>query len=73
MAAFIRAALPDFDQRKGGFPEDYVKTLAANAIDYADADSDPTLKANEYRGLDAYPLLSEIALQVNYVRHFQSQ
>ena len=66
MAAFIRAALPDFDQRKGGFPEDYVKTLAANAIDYADADSNPTLKPDEYRGLDAYPLLSEIALQVNY-------
>jgi hypothetical protein len=66
MAAFIRRALPDFDQRKGGFPDDYVKTLAAGAIDYADADSSPTLKANAYRGLDAYPLLSEIALQVNY-------
>ncbi len=67
MAALIRAALPDFDQRKGGFPEDYVKSLAANAIDYADADSRPTLKANEYRGLDAYPLLSEIALKVAYL------
>ena len=67
MAGIIRVALPDFDQRKGGFPEDYVKTLAANALDYADADSDPTLKANEYRGLDAYPLLSEIAMQVNYL------
>ena len=66
MAAFIRRALPDFDHRKGGFPEDYVKTLAANAIDYADADSSPTLQANAYRGLDVYPLLSEIALQVNY-------
>lgn len=67
MAGIMRAALPDFDRRKGGFPEDYVKTLAANAIDYADADSDPTLKTHEYRGLDAYPLMSEIALQVNYV------
>jgi len=67
MADTIRAALPDFDQRKGGFPEDYIKTLAANALDYADEDSEPRLKANEYRGLDAYPLLSEIALQVNYV------
>ena len=66
MAAFVRAALPDFDTRKGGFPEDYLKTLAANAIDYADADSNPTLKSGEYRGLDACPLLSEIALQVNY-------
>jgi hypothetical protein len=67
MAAMIRAALPDFDQRKGGFPEDYVKTLAANAIDYADEDSIPSLKANEYRGLDAYPLMSEIALKVSYL------
>jgi len=67
MAAMIRAALPDFDHRKGGFPEDYVKTLAANAIDYADTDAKPTLKSNEYRGLDAYPLLSEIALQVGYL------
>ncbi len=67
MAGFIRAALPDFDKRKGGFPEDYVKTLAANAIDYADADSKPTLKSGGYRGLDACPLMSEIALQVNYV------
>lgn len=67
MAAFIRAALPDFDGRKGGFPEDYVKTLAANAIDYADADSHSTLKPDQYRGIDVFPLLSEIALQVNYV------
>jgi hypothetical protein len=67
MAAFIRAALPDFDGRKGGFPEDYVKTLAANAIDYADADSHPTIKPDQYRGIDAFPLLSEVALQVNYV------
>ena len=67
MADFIRRALPDFDHRKGGFPDDYVKTLAANAIDYADADSSPTLKDHEYRGLDAYPLMSEIALQVNYM------
>lgn len=67
MAGFIRTALPDFDERKGGFPEDYVKTLAANAIDYADADSQPTLNADQYRGIDAFPLLSEIALQVNYV------
>ena len=67
MAAFVRAALPDFDKRKGGFPEDYLKTLAANAIDYADADSNPTLKSGEYRGLDACPLMSEIALRVNYV------
>jgi len=67
MADFIRTALPDFDERKGAFPEDYVKTLAANALDYADADSLPTINTDQYRGIDAFPLLSEIALQVNYV------
>ncbi|MEN9974903.1 MAG: hypothetical protein RLZZ282_909, partial [Verrucomicrobiota bacterium] len=66
MAAWIQAALPEFEQRKGGFPDDYVKTLAANAIDYADADSTITEQANEYRGVDATPLTSEIALEVNY-------
>ncbi len=80
MAAFITLALPDFDSRKGGFPsspsatpvptatftEDYVKTLAASAIDYADADSNPTLLEGKYRGLDVAPLLSELSLQINY-------
>lgn len=81
MAAFINLALPDFDSRKGGFPssasstpiptatftEDYVKTLAANAIDYADAESTPTILAGSYRGLDVAPLLSELCLQINYL------
>jgi len=60
MADFINKALPRFaTERKGGFPEDYVKTLAASAIDYMDADKDPTLKTGVYRGIDAYPLVSE--------------
>lgn len=59
MADFINEALPDFDDRKGGFPDNYVKTLAANALDYADTDNDPTLKDGEYRGIDGYPLVSE--------------
>ena len=73
MAAFIKKALPKFDERKGGFSsspaggDDYLKTLSANSIDYADDDSEPTAAAHEYRGLDAYPLMSEVALQVNYV------
>lgn len=66
MAGFIRAALPDFENRKGGFPEDYLKTLAANAIDYADADGDSTVRPGEFRGLDSHPLLSEIVLQIAY-------
>jgi hypothetical protein len=67
MAAFITKALPDFEERKGGFPDDYLKTLAANAIDYADADSEATLTPGSHRGLDGFPLLSEISLQINYL------
>ena len=67
MAAFIKKALPDFEERKGGFPDDYLKTLAANAIDYADADSESTLVPGSHRGLDGFPLLSEISLQINYL------
>lgn len=66
MAAFINKALPEFSTRKGAFPEDYVQTLAANAIDYADADSKSTLSAGAFRGLDAFPLISEIVLQIEY-------
>lgn len=64
-AAWIRTALPAFGERAGGFPEDYVKTLAANAFDYADQDSDPSLDPGTYRGVDSYPLLSEIILHVH--------
>lgn len=66
MAAFIKRALPEFETRKGGFPDDYLKTLAANAIDYADSDSEATLSPGSHRGIDAFPLLSEITLQVRY-------
>jgi type II secretory pathway pseudopilin PulG len=58
-AGWIDEALPLFTQRKGGFPDDYLKTLAANAFDYADADNDPTVVENSHRGLDGYPLVSE--------------
>ncbi len=71
MAAFIKQGLntgtsAKFEDRKGGFPEDYLKTLAANALDYADEDSESTLSEGSYRGLDSFPLVSEIVLQVEY-------
>ncbi len=66
MAKFINSAYPEFENRKGGFPDNYVKTLAANAIDYADKDDSPTLADGEYRGIDSYPLTTEIALKVSY-------
>jgi len=65
IAEWIEAALPDFVERAGGFPEDYLRTLAAGALDYADADSDGTVAA-DYRGLDAHPLISEIFMQVHF-------
>jgi hypothetical protein len=65
MADFIRKALPHFEDRKGGFPDDYLKTLAANAIDYADPDKDATI-GNDYRGLDAYPLVSEFLMRFKW-------
>lgn len=69
MAAWIKSAMPDFENRKGGFPasEDYVKTLAAGAMDYADTDSDPTIAAGSYVGADAYPVLSEIVLHIDFL------
>ena len=68
MADFIKKALPDFDERKGGFPDDYLKTLAANALDYADEDGDPLIAADSYRGIDSYPLVSEFLMRFRWER-----
>ncbi|NQX01650.1 hypothetical protein HQ447_13415 [bacterium] len=67
MASWIDKAMPDFKKRRGGFPDDYLKTLAAGAMDYADTDSAPTTSAGSYSGLDSYPLLSEIALHIDFL------
>ncbi|MEI6674546.1 MAG: hypothetical protein WCO57_05155 [Verrucomicrobiota bacterium] len=71
MAAMIRKALPAFASRQGGFPDDYLKTLAANAIDYADEDPQSTQVAGSHRGLDGFPLISEVVLQVHYMGQAQ--
>ncbi len=67
MAAFIKKGLPDFEGRKGGFPEDYVKTLAASAIGYASPGNQPVVKVGDYRGLGNSPMISEIVLDINYL------
>ncbi len=62
IAAHITRNLPKFvNDRKGGFPasEDYVKTLAASIIDYADEDSDATTGPG-YRGVDSYPFVNTL-------------
>lgn len=61
-ASWIDKALPTFVERKGGFPDDYLKTLAANAFDYVDTDFAPSFQTGSYRGLDAYPLVSEFLM-----------
>ena len=66
-ADWVDKALPRFaDEREGGFPEDYLKTLAANTFDYADEDSESTLNEGSHRGIDSFPFISEIVLQVGY-------
>jgi Tfp pilus assembly protein PilV len=58
----ISRNIPGFaSQRQGGFPatENYVRTLAASIIDYADTDSNATL-APGYRGVDSYPFVNEL-------------
>jgi len=66
MAEFIKNALPNFETRKGGMKEDYLKTLAASALDYADEDSDSTTKTGSYRGIDSFPLVSELAMRFRW-------
>ncbi len=66
-SGWINSGLPEFVQRKGGFPEDYLKTLAAGAFDYADEDDEPTVRAGVYRGIDGAPFLSEIVLRIEYL------
>ena len=66
MASFINKALPKFASRRGGFPDDYLESIAANAMDYADADSDSTTAAGSYRGIDSYPLVSEFLMRFRW-------
>lgn len=59
----ITTNLPRFaTTRRGGLQPavlDYNKTIAASIIDYADSDGQATAGA-DFRGIDAYPLVSEI-------------
>ncbi len=66
MANWMGKGLPDFAQRAGGFPEDYLQTLAANALDYADEDGEPRLLPGLYRGVDGQAFLSEVVLHLHF-------
>lgn len=76
IADLVERNLPNFKNRRGGFPEDedYVATLAANAIDYADKDSLPALPGNTvnagtrvFRGVDSYCPVNEFFVKFEYV------
>lgn len=72
----IARNLPDFAPgREGGFPaeEDYLATLAANAIDYADEDKVATYSGNvenqgnySFRGVDSYCTVNEFFVRFEY-------
>jgi hypothetical protein len=70
IAGWISDNLPQFDQRKGGFPasQNYAKTLAANIIDYADTDNEATV-GEQFRGVDSYPFLTQIFTQIIWVNN----
>ncbi|MGL4401248.1 MAG: hypothetical protein ACRCXD_15365, partial [Luteolibacter sp.] len=71
MAAWIKKGLPSFEEeRKGGFPEDYLKTLAASAIGYASDGNKPVVQLGVYRGLGASPMISEIVMNIHYLGFF---
>ncbi|MDH4411631.1 MAG: hypothetical protein QE273_18605 [Verrucomicrobiales bacterium] len=76
IADLVSRNLPAFADRRGGFPndEDYLATLAANAIDYTDEDSRPALPRNTinagarvFRGVDTYCPVNEFFLKFTYV------
>jgi hypothetical protein len=74
-ADWVDSALPEFKNRRGGFPDDYLRTIAANAFDYADADRDPRVAEGSYRGIEGFPLVSEhmMALKWDSVTRDQSR
>lgn len=72
IAGFMEEAVPQFaERRQGGFPvgsgASYFKTLAAGILDYADTDTTPRSEGNEYRGLDAHPLVTEFLFTAEVV------
>lgn len=73
IAEVIQRNLSLFDSRKGGFPEDYLKTLAATVVDYADVDSGPTLSPGVYRGMDSFPVMNEVFLRLEYAGYYLSK
>lgn len=67
ISSMIANALPEFGPgRKGGFHEDYERTLAASILDYADEDTAPTFMEGVYRGVDSYPMINEVLTTITF-------
>lgn len=75
IADIVARNLPAFADRRGGLPpeEDYLATLAANAIDYADGDGLPSTPRNtenaggrRFRGVDGYAPVNELFVRFEY-------
>lgn len=72
IAQKINVNLPQFGAlRQGGLAagQNYVNSIAASIVDYADSDSDATL-GTDYRGIDSYPLVSEIYTAKNWTKKY---
>jgi hypothetical protein len=71
ISGIIAANLPNFGSRGGGMPaQNYVDNIAANIVDYIDADDTPSTGPT-YRGVESLPYLNERAtryLRTNDVR-----
>ena len=68
----------NFLDRAGGLTNnnrfDYAKCIAANIVDYIDSDSTPSIQTgpNGYRGCEALPLVSEVALSIQWTNQVKT-
>jgi hypothetical protein len=68
----------NFLARAGGLTNnnrfDYAKCIAANIVDYIDSDSTPSIQTgiNGYRGCEALPLVSEVALSIQWTNQVKT-
>jgi len=68
----------NFLDRAGGLTSnnrfDYAKCIAANIVDYIDSDSTPSIQTgtNGYRGCEALPLVSEVALSIQWTNQVKT-
>ena len=68
----------NFLARAGGLTNnnrfDYAKCIAANIVDYIDSDSTPSIQTGTdgYRGCEALPLVSEVALSIQWTNQVKT-